>query len=103
MPKVNRTTPSKSHTQSVVFSKKNFSLSQARSWLKRHKMYTDGLDETENSYRFRQYNTSPDFRYRTKQIQTGIVLVMAFPKGSPKKIDEIILEKVINVILQLEV
>jgi HK97 family phage prohead protease len=83
MPNVNRKAPDKEHTQSVCFYKDKWSKEEAKKWCKDHDYYTDGLDETDNLFRFRQYD--PDdtkFRYRNQVIEKdSIFLVIGYPKG----------------------
>ena len=81
MPTVNRKAPDKTHTQSAVFSKAKFDADQARAWCQDHDLTTNGFHETEQSYRFRQYD--PDytrFRYRSKTPKAGVTLVIGYPK-----------------------
>lgn len=82
MPTVNRKAPAgKNHTQSVLFKKSEYTEAQAKAWLKSHSMYSDGLDETSNTYRFRQYDPQPSkFDYRTKVISKGLSFILGFPK-----------------------
>jgi len=59
--------------QSLIFSKDNFSLAEARKWVKDHDGFGDyGADETSTSYRFRQYDPQYFSEYRTITIDTGI-------------------------------
>lgn len=73
------------HVQSVIFPADKWTEAEARAWLKEHDMYTDGLERTENTLRFRQVD--PDdgkFRYRTKQqVSNGkpFTLVIGFEKS----------------------
>jgi DNA-dependent RNA polymerase auxiliary subunit epsilon len=89
MPDVARKTPDRSHTQSVIFNKADWTEANARRWLKERDFYVDGLDETETSFRFRQFNPDPGrFTYRTvnnnmdafKGLPNGVSLVQAIPK-----------------------
>ncbi|MFW5879299.1 MAG: hypothetical protein ACOCUV_00595 [bacterium] len=85
MPQVDRTTPDKEHVQSVIFDKKKFTINKAKSWLKDNDMYIDGLHETEDSYRFRQYNPSDNFKYRSKKIEDGVTFIIATKKRKEKE------------------
>ncbi len=59
--------------QSLIFSKDDFSLDEARSWIGEHDEYADhGVDETETSYRFRQYDPEYFSKFRTIVITDGI-------------------------------
>lgn len=87
MPNVGRTAPNENHTQSVLFYKEaGWTTSRAVTWLKNHKYYTDGLDETDQLLRYRQYDPDGNkFRYRNQTIaekdgKPSIVLVLAFKK-----------------------
>lgn len=89
MPTVERSTPSRGHTQSVIFNKDKWIEARARAWCKEHHFFVDGLDETGNSYRFRQYNPDTNaFTYRTvnnnipefKGLPDGVSLVQAIKK-----------------------
>jgi len=83
MPAVGRSAPDATHTQSVVFKKDDWTETRARSWLKSNDMFTDGLDETENTYRFRQYDPNDNkYRYRvvTKDLPAGVSFVIGFVK-----------------------
>jgi hypothetical protein len=86
MPAVNRKAPNKTHTQSVIFNKKNWTTEKAKSWLKSHSYISKNLDTTDNYYRFRQYD--PDekrFNYRNKVIEKGLLFVIGFLKESKPK------------------
>jgi len=88
MPVVNRTAPDKTHTQSVVFYKSaGWTEEKSRAWCKEHEYYVDGFDETENTYRFRQYDPDDErFRYRNQVIKPdSIYLVVGYPKSQPEK------------------
>lgn len=83
MPDVGRTAPEKTHTQSVVFWKDaNWTEATSRTWVENHGYYTDGLDETDTQYRWRQYDPdSEKFDYRNQEIQpNSISLVIGFVK-----------------------
>lgn len=59
--------------QSLIFSKDNFNLAQARNWVKTHAGFGDyGVEETSTSFRFRQYDPQYFSEYRTISIDTGI-------------------------------
>lgn len=83
MPKVNRKAPDEEHTQSVVFEKSaGWTEASSRKWCEEHDYFTDGLDETDKQYRWRQYD--PDYEafiYRKKEIEpNSITLVLGIPK-----------------------
>jgi len=86
MPKVNRKTPDRNHTQSVLFQRDQWTVARAKRWLRDHDHFTDGLDTTKNLYRFRQYNPDAEkFRYRNRAIGDGITLVLAFKRATAEK------------------
>lgn len=71
--------------QSVRFPKNNFTLKQARKWVKSHGYRTTwrgkGVDETENQYRFRQ--KSPNYPHKKVKTITiprsgGIQLIIYY-------------------------
>lgn len=62
--------------QSLIFDKEKFSPEEARSWIKSHDGFGDyGMEETENSYRFRQYDPEHFARFRTSPLADGIQAV----------------------------
>ena len=88
MPTVNRKATDDDHTQSVIFEKSaGWNEADARQWCKDHDYYTDGLDENEGQYRWRQYDPEPDkFRYRNQVIEekdgkASIILILGYRKG----------------------
>ena len=88
MPNVGRKAKNEEHVQSVLFDKDKWTKDGARDWLKEHKYYSDGLDETESLYRFRQYDPDADkFRYRNKAVGKGITFVMGYPKSKNASAD----------------
>jgi len=77
------------HVQSVLFYKAaGWTKESSKKWIVEHDYKSDGLDETDTLFRYRQVD--PDdkkFRYRQKTIETkdgkpSIALVNAFPIGS---------------------
>lgn len=78
MPTVGRKAPDKPHTRSVVFDKAKWTVEKAKTWLKEHDHFTDGLHETDDTYRFRQYDPTDGFRIKNHGIGDGIVLVQAY-------------------------
>lgn len=78
MPTVGRKAPDKPHTRSIVFDKAKWTVEKAKTWLKEHDHFTDGLHETEDSYRFRQYDPTDGFKIRNQDLGNGISLVQAY-------------------------
>jgi hypothetical protein len=72
-----------SQIQSILISKRNHTLSQARKWLKGNGFADIGVDETEKNYRFRQKH--PDFfissSFRTITLDNGVKAVVGIPKA----------------------
>jgi phage-related protein (TIGR01555 family) len=70
-------------TQSVIVSKKVFPTAErARAWLKKHGFKTSKIDETEESFRFRQREPG-EFKpgsFRTIELRTGVSAVIGRPK-----------------------
>jgi hypothetical protein len=64
--------------QSIIFFKKKFTLSQAKSWLSNHKKKIPAVDETQYSFRFRQREPSEfiEDSFRTIKIADGIRAVV---------------------------
>jgi len=68
--------------QSVICSKSRFkSAAEARSWCTGHNFKGGGMDETENSYRFRQFEPSAcqPKSFRTISLDTGVSAVICRP------------------------
>jgi HK97 family phage prohead protease len=82
MPNVGRKAPDKEHTQSVCFYKEKWTKESSNKWCKDHDYYVDGLDETDNLYRYRQYDPDDSkFRYRNQEIEKdSIFLVIGYLK-----------------------
>lgn len=88
MPAVGRQAPKgKEHTQSVVFWKdKDWTEASSRKWCEDHDYFTDGLDETDTQFRWRQYDPDEtEFIYRNQEIEKdSISLVLGIPKEDTK-------------------
>lgn len=70
-------------TQSVVFNRETHTLEQARAWLEEHDEYGDyGHDETEGSFRFRQYDPEHFSEFKTVAVTEGVSLVRGKVKGA---------------------
>lgn len=68
--------------QSLVFDQATFTAEQARAWIAAHDGFVDnGVDETENTYRFRQYDPKWFSTFRTGQLTDGIVAIYGIVKG----------------------
>jgi hypothetical protein len=66
--------------QSVVFPKKAFTMKAAKKWLVKNNyrtsFYGKGVDETPNTYRFRQEAPSNLTDYRIKTLPNDVQLVL---------------------------
>jgi ATP-dependent Clp protease protease subunit len=83
MPDVGRKAPDEEHTQSVVFEKDaDWTEASSKKWCEDHDYFTDGLDETDTQYRWRQYDPDDQkFIYRNQEIEKdSISLVLGIPK-----------------------
>lgn len=75
--------------QSLIFDKERFSVEEAKAWIRDHEGFGDyGVEETETSYRFRQYDPQHFSRFRTGQITTGIQAVFGVVKGPEMETEE---------------
>jgi hypothetical protein len=54
--------------QSVIFDSEKWTLADAKAWLKDHDFASPKVDETENSYRFRQAEPGGFKRFVTKKV-----------------------------------
>jgi hypothetical protein len=63
--------------QSLIFSKSNFDEEQAKAWIGEHSdnFGNYGIDETDTSYRFRQYDPTHFDEFRTVTLTEGIAAV----------------------------
>ena len=72
------------HIQSVIMPKSDWTKAECKAWLKEHHYYVDGLDETEQTYRWRQVDPEQErFIYRTESTKADgkpIKYVYAAPK-----------------------
>lgn len=71
--------------QSLVLSKERFkTLTQARQWVKDNGGVSDKVDETTNTFRFRQFNPGrcKEGTFRNKRIADGVIGVICVPKGA---------------------
>lgn len=67
--------------QSLVFDRDVFSLEEARAWIASHDGFGDyGVDETENTYRFRQYDPQWFSTFRTGELREGLVAIYGIVK-----------------------
>lgn len=82
-PKVNRYYPkNEGHIQSVRFKKDDWTKSEAKEYCKSKKYFVDGLDETDNEYRYRQYDPQyGKFNYfKQEGSKKGLYYIVAAPK-----------------------
>lgn len=64
--------------QTIIFDKKFFSKQSAFDFLKRHNLKRYKIDETSNTYRFRQQNPGKFTRFFTKELTDGVKAVFAY-------------------------
>ncbi len=86
--KVNRkpeNAPGSMVVQALIFSKKRFaSVGECKSWIKGSKFGDFGVDETENSFRFRQYDPEHFSDFRTTTLTDGVSAVVGRVVGGAK-------------------
>lgn len=78
--------------QSVICSKSVFkSVAEARSWVSKHGFKSSGVDETEESYRFRQFAPSQctSGSFRTITLTKGVSAVICTPKQKKQSPEEL--------------
>lgn len=66
----------KSTVQSILFRKDEYSVSEAKAWLKSHGYSFHKMDETEEYYRFRQAPPGQFRRLRTETFGKGIKAIL---------------------------
>jgi hypothetical protein len=74
--------------QSILLDKSKFSRKRAISWVKKHgyKPNTSAPNfETTRKYRFRQMAPRKSYKYRTKEITSGVELVLSYNKNKSRK------------------
>jgi hypothetical protein len=64
--------------QSVLFNKHFWTQQQARRYLKRKGFKDNGVDETENEFRYRQIQPPKDKKYYTKTLRGGVQYVIHY-------------------------
>lgn len=67
-----------SQVQSIVFQKAEFSVKDAKRWLKEHNYKVSKVDKTDNTLRFRQEDPKLYSEFRVKNLPNGIMLVLGF-------------------------
>lgn len=87
MPRVGRSGPGTGNSgiQTLVFSKSSWTLSQAKKWASDHDFYSSPVDETDNSYRIRQFDPehcrSDSFQTLTRNMPSGLRMVQCTGKS----------------------
>ena len=79
---------SKKNIQSVLIDSRKYDEEEAILWIKEHGYIPNRSApnySTTNFWRFRQYEPSSQFIYRTKKITPGIEFVLAYEKKSQTK------------------
>ena len=64
--------------QSVLFNRNLWTQEQASKYLIRHQFKNDGVDETENYFRYRQHEPDSKKRYYTKVLNNGVEYIMMY-------------------------
>ena len=67
-----------SKVQSIIFKKSEYSLEEAKDWLKKNGYKYSKVDEKESTYRFRQIDPDKFNNFRTKKTSSGISFVLGF-------------------------
>ena len=81
---------SKTHkVQSVLFSKKHWTIPKAKKWLKENNYVFSDIDKKPNTLRFRQLDPDQfdkdEWAYTTHRLPDNVELVIAYKKGSKKQ------------------
>lgn len=85
--------------QSLIFSKEKFSVEQARDWLAEHEDFANhGVDETESSFRFRQFDPKYFSEYHNVSLSPGITAAYGKIHKTEKALDEITIDSPIPII-----
>ena len=69
---------SPSQVQSIIFQKSEWTIKDAKSWLKEHNYKISKFDKTENTLRFLQENPELYSEFKIKILPNGILLVLGF-------------------------
>lgn len=78
-----------SKIQSLIFDKKKFDAAAAKKWASDHGFTTDKVDETGESFRYRQLDPAAFKNFRNKQITDGVTAVFVFCEdGTDLKMNE---------------
>jgi len=64
--------------QSVLFDRNLWSKEQAIKYLELHHFMDNGVDETENEYRYRQVEPDSSKRYFTKTLKHGVQYIIMY-------------------------
>tara|TARA_R110000824_G_scaffold51503_3_gene143646 strand:+ start:301 stop:543 length:243 start_codon:yes stop_codon:yes gene_type:complete len=75
--------------QSVILSKKKFTLKQANNWIKKNNFklsfYRKPVEKTKNFYRYRQIAPHHFKKYRMKKVSDGVEFVLGLIPYKNKK------------------
>jgi hypothetical protein len=90
MPDVNRLGTG-THIQAVIMPKSDWTKAECKAWLKSHDYHTDGLDETDGAYRWRQVDPQEDiFGYQTdgQNSEDGkpLKVVLGYPLSADRSV-----------------
>jgi len=64
--------------QSVLFNKHLWTQLSARKYLIKHGFKDNGVDETENEFRYRQHEPDKSKKYYTKTLRSGVEYIIMF-------------------------
>lgn len=67
-----------SNVQSVLFIKDQWTLPEARKWMRDHGFKVGKVHDTKKFHRFRQFDPDPNMKHRLKNLPNGIVLLLEF-------------------------
>lgn len=82
--------PGKMAVQSLIFDREKFTPAEARAWIKDHPEFGDyDIDETQTSYRFRQYDPEHFSAFRTREFGPGLVAVLGVVKTAEGTAEDI--------------
>ena len=80
-PNINPVCPVGTQVQTVILSQQYFNQREATSWIRRQGFRVSKIDETSNSWRFRQQNPNEFDRdsFRTIRLRPGVTVVIGCP------------------------
>lgn len=67
--------------QNIIFNKDKWTAKKAVKWLLKNNYKVIEIDETDNYYKFPQFDANPNDKYYTKEIGKDIKFVIKFSSG----------------------